>query len=132
MPDGGFAEQPNDAEGKPVWSAGQVVSHISQALINMGVRTLDLAGVEHSGADPTLQALAGTQLLDRAQSDEALRIGAQQVERLYALIPADADFSQRYEHPTFGAVGIKGWLLLLPIHESSHVAQLQQIAAANT
>lgn len=131
MPDSGFAAQPTDAEGATVWSAGQVISHISQALINTGVRTLDLAGVEHSGAEPALQALAGTQLLDRAQANEALRIGTQQLERLYALIPADADFSERYDHPTFGSVGIKGWLLLMPIHERAHVGQLEKIAAAN-
>lgn len=131
VPDGGFTEQPNDAEGNAVWSAGQVVSHLSQALINMGVRTLDLSGVEHGGPDPALQAWAGTQLLDRTQSEAALRIGTQQIERLYALVPPDADFDKRVEHPTFGAVGVKGWLFLLPLHESSHVTQLRQITAAN-
>lgn len=112
-------------EGSENWSAGQVLSHVSniQSGVLQGVRTM----LEMEPVAPAPEHDMAAQ----PSQDEAQAILAQMNQTLDAFIagiPAGADLDQTAEHPRFGDMSTRGWLLLMALHEGDHINQLRALA----
>jgi hypothetical protein len=124
LPDTAFTEQ-QAGEGEEVWAAGQVITHLSNALQRMSGNVTALLGREPSGG--AAQMLDMSQRPDRDQTLSTLERSTAQLSDFLSGIPRDGDFSTRQQHERFGSIGVKGWLMLMALHEEGHLRQLQEL-----
>lgn len=127
LSDRAFEQQPAGSNGKDVWSAGQVVNHVAHAQIGM-TSWLQEALVVEPSPDPhpltDLTDASAPGLLSREQALHALDVADRELEALFDRVPEQIEPSARASHPVFGDAGIKGGLLVMAIHEDSHLEQL--------
>lgn len=127
LPDQAFEQQPADSSGDDVWSAGQVVNHVTHAQIGMTQWLHEALAIEplseaHPLTDLTDASTPG--LLSREQALHALDVADRELEILFDRVPERIDPAARASHPVFGDAGISGGLLSMAIHEDSHLEQL--------
>jgi hypothetical protein len=127
LPDCTFEDQGLDANGNEVWTAGQVVNHIGHAQIGMMDWLHDALGrgfcvEQHPLTDLTDAQVPGR--LTREQSLHVLDVAERELEVMFDSIPVTIDPAMSARHPAFGLAGIKGGLLIMVIHERSHLQQL--------
>jgi hypothetical protein len=127
LPDAAFTEQ-QAGEGEQVWAAGQIVAHLANSLQAMRPYVDALLDIETADA-PRMFDLSELPSRDRAV--RALERSTPELQRFLAGIPQHADFDRRGEHPRFGSMGIKGWLMLIALHEEGHLRQLQALRASS-
>ena len=126
LPAGRFRERPAAGE----WSAAEVWTHV-----------LDMS---ERGSAAVLAIIAGgrpAQLSDRisggdrshlAGPDDYWREFESGRERFYAKVleaRGDEQLDVVLEHPTFGALNWREWMLFMRVHDLDHLRQLQAVAA---
>jgi len=127
LPDQMFEDQGLDANGNEIWTAGQVVNHIGHAQIGMTAWLHEVLGLEPSGEQHPLTDLTDAEepgRLTREQSLHVLDVAERELEVMFDAIPDRVDPAMSARHPAFGKTGIKGGLLIMAIHEHSHLQQL--------
>jgi hypothetical protein len=125
LPESAFTDQ-QAGEGEQVWAAGQVVAHLANSLQAMRPYVDRLLDVE-TAEEPRM--LDMSELPSRTQAVRILERSTPELQRFLAGIPQHADFDRRDEHPRFGSMGIKGWLIMIALHEEGHLRQLQALRA---
>jgi len=128
LPDAAFDAQPGNADGKPVWSAGQVIGHVRDAQMNTFLRACRrAAGLPSGPVAPSGGKNLEYDLQTRAQSlailDESDRDVAQTIDAL-----AGADLERLVEDEKMGLCGLRDMLLFLAIHDDDHLWQLRALA----
>jgi hypothetical protein len=131
-PEDSFGPQPDNEQGEPVWSAGQLADHVVNAQYGVCEPALIALFTPDSGltfeqplpadevpAPPFLSRSAALERLDRATPD---------YERLLDGIPRDADLTPTLDHRYFGTINLKATLLICAWHEQSHAAQIERLA----
>ena len=129
LPDSAFNAQPADADGNEVWSAGQVISHVSGATYGIVGRSMELVDVENPEPPEALSQFIGDSplLLSREDSLKALDAGDEAAMAQINSIPEGADLSVASNHDFFGEMSSKSWLMFATVHEADHVGQLQEL-----
>jgi uncharacterized damage-inducible protein DinB len=123
LPDSAFAEQPT-GEGERVWSAGQVVAHVSNSFYLMSGQVrplLDMPPSEQPAARDMEQHPSRTEtlaILDQMDSD---------TEAFFDALPADGDYTKTGNHRFFGDIDTKGWLMVMSVHETDHLTQIRAL-----
>jgi hypothetical protein len=131
-PDASFESQPDNEQGEPVWSAGQLADHVVNAQYgacepaiialmtpNGWAAFEQPLPVDEVPAPPVLSRAAALQRLDKATPD---------YERLLDGIPRDADLTPTLDHRYFGTINLKAILLISAWHEQGHAAQIERLA----
>ena len=132
-PDTSFGPQPPDADGNPVWTAGQCADHIVNAQYG-ACETAIIALITPGGFAAFEQPLPSDEVpappaLDRAAALARLDRATPDYERLLDGIPRDADLSVTIDnHRYFGAINLKAILLISAWHEQGHAAQIERLA----
>lgn len=127
LPEQAFAAQAAGAgEGEEVWSAGQVISHVSNSFHAMSSAVRSLLGMEPG---PEYDALDVEQPIDRAEALAVLDRLDTATQAFFDAIPADADFTKTMTHPRFGEIDTNGWMILLALHENNHLNQVRALGA---
>lgn len=127
LPGWAFEDQPATASGAEVWSAGQIVNHIGQAQIEMTEWLQHALGIDTPEEPHPLTDLTDAEhpgLLTREQALHVLDVADRELETLFDSVPEKLGADMRATHPAFGETGIKGGLLVMTIHEHSHLEQL--------
>jgi hypothetical protein len=127
LPDRAFEERPADSNGNEVWTAGQIVNHIGHAQIEMTTWLHTALGLEANNTPHPLMDLtdAGEPgRLTREQTFHVLDVADRELETLFDAIPERIHPYLCARHPAFGIAGVKGGLLIMAIHEHSHLDQL--------
>jgi len=127
LPDAAFEAQAPDADGRPVWSAGEVITHCNGVLTRFADRAADMAGVDPPGWTAAQLATGEQRLLDREAAIAAVE--AVDPSAWLAAIPADADLESAVDHPAFGKMSARAWLHFMAVHEANHVEQLEELRA---
>lgn len=125
VPPARFAMRPADG----AWSANEVLAHVveSGAAVAAAIRAvLDGGRPPERLADRVQTARRSTALVwwQRLVADR---------EALFARVlraDPDARLDVRWQHPFFGGLNWREWLLFLRLHDLDHARQLQAIAAA--
>lgn len=125
LPPAAFEPQPDDANGNEVWNAGQIVSHICQSQLRF---TEALGELVQFTRDPQTEDLEVEPAPPMVEARGAIKTATVILRQTLKAIPEDADLSQTRETERFGSLGVRGWLMLVAIHEHSHVRQLQELA----
>lgn len=123
LSDAAFERQPDDDEGREVWSAGQIISHICAAQAGMSPKVaqlLELESVEQT-------TVPETAIPDRSESIQALEQATSILRDVVNTVPDELDVVRTFEHERFGTLGVRGWLVLTAIHEHGHVRQLRSL-----
>lgn len=130
LPDDTFEAQDSDSDENEVWSAGQIVNHLGHTQITMTAWLLDLMEIDRPEGLHPLTDLTDAEepgLLAREQSLHVLDVAERELEKLFDAIPVDTGLVKSASHPLFGETGVKGSLLFMSIHESSHLGQLRSL-----
>ncbi len=130
LPDEAFADQPADAEGNEVWSAGEVITHCNFVLMRFAERAAGMMGLPEPGWPDELAASGEQRVLDKdatIAAAELIDLGV-----WFDRIPADADIESSEELPRFGNVSGRTWLYFMAVHEADHVEQLEELRAAHS
>ena len=130
LPDRTFEDQGLDDNGNEIWTAGQVVNHIGHAQIGMTAWLYDALGLAPSYEQHPLTDLTDADepgRLTREQSLHVLDVAERELEIMFDAIPDKAGPARSARHPAFGTAGIKGGLLIMAIHEHSHLQQLIEL-----
>lgn len=124
LPAVAFEPQPDDENGNEVWSAGQIVSHIckSQKRFTENVGNL----VEYT-LEPETDKLDSEETLPMTEARGAIKTATVLLRQTLRAIPDDADLSKTAETERFGNLSVKGWLMLVAIHEHGHVKQINSL-----
>ena len=128
VPASSFSERPAQGE----WSANEVAAHLTStsAALAGGIRQVIETGATPAGAtdriEPTDEERSGeewwqTLLADREAILERARSAS-----------GDEHLDVKWNHPMFGDLNWREWLLFTRIHDLDHARQLQSIAAALT
>lgn len=130
LPDAAFEPQPADADGNPVWSAGEVITHCNMAVLALGGRALSIFDVTFEDSTGVLAEY--TELRPLSREEALIAVDALDMEAFIATIPDDADplAANQEPHRIHGNVPAKGWLMYVAIHEADHVGQFGELAAA--
>ena len=124
LPAGAFDPQPNDAEGKEVWSAGQIISHICTSQLRFTESVGEL--VEYT-MEPDTSELVKEGALSMSDARGTIKTATVVLRQTLRAIPDDADLTQVRATERFGELSVKGWLMLAAIHEHAHVKQLRSL-----
>lgn len=129
LPDAAFEPQPADAEGKPVWSAGEVITHCNSAVLGIAGRAYGLFDVTFEDPSGVLAEYTEIRPLSREQALAAA--DALDLDAFLATLPEGADLltTSAEPHPFFGDVPAKGWLMFVAIHEADHIGQYGELAS---
>ncbi len=119
LPARAFEPQPPDEDGEPVWSAGELASHLLEMMFWLQLALQQLAGADPGGAPDeevearVLDRKATLALLDQCdvELERALKM-ASQVKR-----------DTRIRIDGLGEPGVRGLLLLHGMHEWEHAEQ---------
>jgi len=120
LPGAAFEPQPLDSEGEPVWSAGELVSHLYEMMLWLQLAFQQLAGADPGGA-PDEQTQV--RILDRDETLATLDRCERELERALELAN-EVPGGTRIKIEGLGEPGVRGLLLLHAIHEWGHAAQL--------
>lgn len=122
-PDHAFTDQPENAVGEEVWSAGQIVGHCNSAFISIGNSALQHIGASFDDPPDELSANAEIQVMSR---DEALAAAnTASVADFLTRIPADADLDATKDYDFFGTMSCRAWIYFVALHEAEHVEQIR-------
>jgi hypothetical protein len=130
LPGGAFAVQSPDADGNPVWSAGEVITHCNSVLMGFTNRASGMMNI--AAPDWTAEQYASEEErpLDRDAAIAAVEL--MDLSDWLAAIPADADLETSVDHPALGRLSGRAWLHFMAVHEANHVEQLEELHAANS
>jgi hypothetical protein len=131
LPETAYARQPDDQDGNDVWSAGEIASHIAGTMIWTDTNLRKLRGLEASPPEARLASYAEVKVREKAAALQALEVADTALTGILDDIPHDIDTSQTEEFDFFGAVGVKGWLLLTALHEGDHANQLRELGRSS-
>lgn len=123
LPDAAFTEQ-QAGEGEEVWTAGQIITHLSNSTRQMSGQVRPLLGMEQFGAS---ELLPMEHLPARDEALTLLHRSSRELSSFLESVPRHADFSRTQEHARFGTMGPKGWLMLMAVHEEGHLRQLEAL-----
>ncbi len=132
LPSSAFAEQADDSEGNEVWSAGELICHVTSAFWFIGGRALELADIENPGPGEAVSPFLGEtpKVLSKQETIDLLDAGDQATELYLSWIPDDADLSASADTEFFGEMSAKSWLMFVSVHEADHVRQLESLGNA--
>jgi DinB superfamily len=126
VPGGRFSERPAPGE----WSANEVMAHIVSGAAGVGQ---GIIAVLDSGATPG-------PVFDRMEKAEQTRTAnawwdtfTAERETLFARVgraSGDEHLDITWDHPMFGPLNWREWLLFLRIHDVDHAKQMQAVTAA--
>lgn len=125
------ADRFGDRPGEAVWSAHEVMAHA----VDYGARVArGIAAALDGGApqSPGQDAVSGDVPPLRSAAAWAAELEASRAT-LYDRVrraTGDEHLAVRWDHPTFGDLNWREWLLFMRIHDVDHTGQLRQIAAA--
>jgi uncharacterized damage-inducible protein DinB len=125
LPESAFEPQPEDENGNEVWSAGQIISHICASQKSF---TENIARLVTMPYEQELEELEQANMLPMVDARKAIKTATVLQQQTLRAIPEDDDLSATAEHERFGTLGVRGWLMLVAIHEHSHVKQLNSLA----
>jgi hypothetical protein len=126
VPPGRFDERPANAD----WSANEIAAHLvrtSRSVAN------GISSVLDSGAQPerVADAMEGTGTTKDAPAwYSELRDDRQQLFDRVQQATGDEHLDITWEHPMFGQLNWREWLLFTRLHDLDHARQLQQTAEA--
>jgi hypothetical protein len=128
VPASRFKDRP--AEGE--WSAAEVWTHILE--MNEHGAT-SVTGIIESGELPerARDTISGETRADFQTGDQYYRSYLQRREELLARVmraKGDEHLEVKINHPMFGELSWREWLLFMRVHDLDHLRQLQSIAAA--
>jgi uncharacterized damage-inducible protein DinB len=125
VPADAFSTRPAQGE----WSANEVAAHLtsSSAALAEGIRGAIDSGATPAGAtdriEPTDEQRSGEEWWRTLLSDrEAILARARQAS-------GDEHLDIKWNHPMFGDLNWREWLLFMRVHDLDHTRQLQSIAA---
>lgn len=116
------------AEGE--WSANEVAAHLCQTSAACGAsitRVLD-TGETPAGLRDRIEH--GADVRDAAAWWEALRSDREQTLARVAKASGDERLDVRWNHPMFGDLNWREWVLFMRIHDLDHARQMESIAAS--
>lgn len=125
LPEPAFEPQTDDVNDNEVWSAGQIISHICASQKSF---TENIARLVSFPYDPDTSELEQEGRLSIVDARKAIKTATLLQQQILRAIPEDDDLTTTAEHERFGTLGVKGWLMLVAIHEHSHVKQLNSLA----
>jgi uncharacterized damage-inducible protein DinB len=125
LPESAFEPQADDQDGNEVWSAGQVISHICASQKSF---TENIARLVSFPYEPDTSELEQEGMLSIVDARKAIKTATVLQQQVLRAIPEDDDLTTTAEHERFGTLGVKGWLMLVAIHEHAHVKQLNSLA----
>lgn len=125
LPPHAFEPQPDDENGNEVWNAGQIVSHVSQSQLRF---TQNVGELVKYTLEPETDDLEMDPAPDMVATKGGIKTATAILSKTLKAIPRDADLTVTSENERFGELGISGWLMLVAIHERSHVKQLEELA----
>lgn len=124
LPAAAFELQPPDSDDEPIWSAGEVASHLYEMMLWLQLAFQQLAGNDPGGAPDEQVEL---QVMDRNETLATLDRCDRELER--ALEMADeVPGNTRIRIDGLGEPGVLGLLLLHAIHEWEHADQFAALA----
>lgn len=132
LPESAFDEQPPDAEGNEVWTAGQIINHLGATQIGMAGW---IYSAQNVAFDPEAHSLINLTdsgnpgMLSREQALHVLDDAESDLETLFNAVPAAHNHDVIATHPLFGEVTFAGGVLATVIHEQSHLEQLLALRA---
>ncbi len=126
LPASAFDPQPPNAAGDPVWSAGEIVSHICDAMLWLQFALARLAGDDPQG-DPEDRPVS--QVLERPATHELLERADRELA-LALLAAVGISDDARTPVGALGDLGVRGLLLLHAMHEWNHAEQLADLLHA--
>lgn len=125
VPAGRFFDRPADGE----WSANEVMAHIVESAATVA------AGIAHA-----IDGVAPPSMTDRIRSEPERRTAADWWADLVRTrdvlfdkvgrASGDEHLDIRWQHPFFGPLNWREWLLFLRIHDLDHARQMQAITEA--
>jgi hypothetical protein len=131
-PEASFDPQPNNEQGEPVWSAGQLADHVANAQYNAcetAIRALMTPDGPETFTQPlSIDQVAAPAILDREAALARLDAATPDYERLLDSVPRDADLTVTLDHRYFGTINLEAILLISAWHEQSHAGQIQRLA----
>lgn len=133
LPEPAFDEQPPDADGNEVWTAGQIINHLGASQIGMAGWLSAALCVAFDPEDHPLINLTDSGnpgMLSREQALHMLDDAEPNLEALFDAMPPTLDPAICATHPLFGEVTIAGGVLATVVHEQSHLEQLLVLRAA--
>ncbi|MEZ4520509.1 MAG: DinB family protein [Thermomicrobiales bacterium] len=119
LPDAAFRPQTDEIDGDPVWSAGEIASHLLEMMYWLQLAFQQLAG-EDPGGSPDEQA--EVRVMDRAETRATLDICDREFERALEMA-GEISGNPRIRIEGLGEPGVRGLLLLHAIHEWDHADQ---------
>jgi uncharacterized damage-inducible protein DinB len=125
LPEPAFEPQPDDENGNEVWSAGQIISHICASQKSF---TENIARLVSFPYDPDTSELEQENMLSIVDARMAIKTATVLLQQTLRSIPEADDLTTTAEHERFGTLGVRGWLMLVAIHEHSHVKQFNSLA----
>ena len=131
-PEANFAPQPDNEQGEPVWSAGQLADHVVNAQYGVCEPAI-IALITPDGGAIFEQPLPAAEVpappfLSRAAALERLDRATLDYERPLDGIPRDADLAPTLDHRYFGTINLKATMLICAWHEQGHAAQIERLA----
>lgn len=128
LPESAYERQPDDADGNDVWSAGEIVGHITAMTLWTEANIHKLTGQQEIPPPSEAAAFAEVKVRSKGETLRALDAAESALTRMLDAISEDVDTRRTIEDDTFGSVGVKGWLLLTALHEGDHTGQLRELA----
>ncbi len=124
LPEAAFVAQ-EPINGEENWSAGQVMTHLVTAQGNM----LGMAR-EGLGLEPVAAQEPGDMTAQPTRADVQALLAQlnDSFDTFVANIPADAALDNPIEHPHFGSMSPRAWLMLSTLHEGDHLNQIRALA----
>lgn len=122
----------NDRPAEGDWSAAEVWTHILE-MNEHGARAI--AGILDSGLLPerASDTISGETRADITSGDEYHGVYLRRREELLARVlkaSGDEHLEIKINHPMFGDLSWREWLLFMRVHDLDHLRQLQGVAKA--
>ncbi|RIK45587.1 MAG: hypothetical protein DCC58_05990 [Chloroflexi bacterium] len=128
LPESAFQPQPDDPEGNPVWSAGQIVGHLFEAQVNIFFRAIrQAAGIDAAREATELTTAPLTTHTDREDALAILTAADDDIDALFAHLNIGIDLTAQHDIEPFGQIGIGGLLMFAAIHAEDHATQLGEL-----
>jgi hypothetical protein len=120
LPEHAFEAQPLGSAGETVWSAGEIVGHLAEAML-----WFEFALTRLAGCDAAVPAdMPGVIMRDRAGSLATLEFADRVLDRNLATAATLSDVP-RMDIEGLGTLGERGLLLLHAMHEVEHALQVR-------
>lgn len=124
LPESAFSAQ-ELIDGEENWSAGEVLTHLVTAQGNMlGQARAGLGQEPVAAPEPGDMTAQPT----RTEAQALLAQLNDYFDTFFAAIPVDGDLDNPVEHPRFGSMSPRAWLLLSTLHEGDHLNQIRALA----